>query len=40
MTMEGANIQLETIDDAWLTLQDASAMLGVATELGLAGEIW
>jgi len=31
MTMDGANIQLETIDDAWLTLQDASAMLGVAT---------
>jgi excisionase family DNA binding protein len=31
MTMDSANIQLETIDDSWLTLQDASEMLGVAT---------
>ena len=31
MTMDGANVQLEAIGDDWLTLQDASEMLGVAT---------
>ena len=31
MTMDGAKVQLEAIGDDWLTLQDASEMLGVAT---------